>query len=197
MALTISALGTNVNDWALGEFTGSSYFTTVTAAHSAIDAVSLQATTAQVRTNRRAVLGGDDLATELGNSVELAFYGRVVGTESGPHASARVWGIRRLTRPDASKWFVGQILGDISITLGATKGAFLVGDAVEYNLGCDLKIVAPDRSLTPPGMRVTGQDSQRGLASVLFDGKGYRQFVIELRCLTGKSDRMGVMTCML
>lgn len=53
------------------------------------------------------------------------------------------------------------------------------------------------RMLTPPGMRVTGQDSQRGLASVLFDGKGYRQFVIELRCLTGKSDRMGVMTCML
>mgnify|MGYP000874459481 CR=1 FL=1 len=197
MALTITALGTNVNDWALGEFAGSAYYTVVTAAHSAIDAVSLQATSPQANTNRRVVLGADDLATEKGNSFELAFYGKRVGTEAGPHGTARIWGIRRMTRPDASKYFVGQILGDISIYLGETKGAFLVGDSDEYNLACDLKVVAPDRSLTPPGMRVMGQDSQRGLASVLFDAKGYRQLVVELRCLTGKSDRMGVMTCML
>lgn len=197
MPLTIRALGTNLNDWSIGAFAGPVYVTTKpTADLSAFGSYSYNNTSPFIPGDNRIVLGGDNEDLEIGNTLQLSFFGQRTSS-SGLHGAARVWGVRRVTRPGGSKCFMGQPLGEISIILGSSTGAVVASPGTSYHLARDLKVVAPDRSLTPPGMRVIAADGTGGFCSVLFDAMGFRQFVIEVGINTDKTTDMGAMLCML
>lgn len=198
--LAITALGTNLNDWTVGAFDDggtTKYVTTsLTSALSAFSAYSYKDATSHLAAVIRIVLGGDNEDLQIGNTQRLSFFGRRTSPDR-LHGAARVWGVRRLTRVGGSKCFMGQPLGELSIILGSSTGAVLASGGTMYNMVRDLKVVAPDRALTPPGMRVAAPDASGGLCSVLFDAMGFRQFVVELGIDSTKTTDMGTMACML
>lgn len=198
--LAITALGTNLNDWAAGAFDDggtTKYATTsLTSALSAFSAYTYKDATPHAAGVNRVVLGGDNEDLQIGNTLQLSFFGQRISPD-GLHGAARVWGVRRLTRVGGSKCFMGQPLGELSIILGSSTGAVLASGGTSYHMARDLKVVAPDRTLTPPGMRVVAPDASGGFCSVLMDAMGFWQFVIELGRDSAKATDLGAVACML
>lgn len=108
----------------------------------------------------------------------LGFYGAPdTGITAPRTARARVWGISKAGADD----FGGTYLGELILRMGNTSpgsGTFL---NILNKFVCDIKVVAPDRSLTPPGMRVLGHDVNLGCAYVLLDAMGFLGIALQIR----------------
>jgi hypothetical protein len=110
------------------------------------------------------------------NCVKAFFYGQ--GTAGVSKAAVRIWGISRVNvGATPQDDYAGELLGQLTITLGAGTGA---GSGTFNGKNFVDKIsVDVDTSNLPPGIRITGDVASK-LACLMIDATGYQFIIIEI-----------------
>jgi hypothetical protein len=115
--------------------------------------------------------------TEEFNQIKALFYGE--GTAGSATASIRIWGLSRAYAAGvAQDDYVGELLGQLTVTLGAGTGA--ASGTFASKKFVDTISVDTDSSNLPPGIRVSG-DIAGMIASLMIDAVGYKYIIIEIK----------------
>ncbi len=128
------------------------------------------------------IMTGSSGPLPFGNIFVMMFHGllRTGGylTTLPRTATVRLWGMEPLNGSDD---YAGTALGDLRLKFGLTDGESGTDVPTNNRFACDIRVVPPDISLTPPGMRVMGQNSSRGAAHVVVDSMGFTHIIAQLR----------------
>ncbi len=128
------------------------------------------------------IMTGSSGPLPFGNIFVMMFHGqlRTGGFDSDlPRtATVRLWGMEPLNGSDD---YAGTPLGDLKLKLGNTAGKSGTDVGTNNRFVCDVRVVPPDISLTPPGIRVMGQNASQGAAHVVVDSMGFTHIVAQLR----------------
>lgn len=118
----------------------------------------------------------------FGNIFVMMFHGKLAGGsfDSGlPRtATVRLWGMEPINSSDD---YAGTPLGDLRLKLGNTAGKSGTDVPTDNRFVCDVRVVPPDISLTPPGIRVIGQNASTGAANVCIDSLGFTHIIAQLK----------------
>lgn len=136
-----------------------------------------------------AVIGTDTDDLEVANTLALMFYGATTssGITSG-EARARIWAISEAAhQSEVGAAWMGTLLADVTLRFGSTTiptSDIFPGppSGIPFRFACDL-LITSDRTLTPPALRVVGQDSEAGTALLLFDSIGAASIAVQLTVL--------------
>jgi len=111
------------------------------------------------------------------NQIKALFYGE--GTAGTSKAAVRVWAVSRVQVSGVDKVdYVGELLGELTITLGAGPGT--TGGEFASKKFVDKITVTTDASNLPPGIRISGDVSGKA-ASLMIDAAGYAYVIIEIK----------------
>lgn len=92
-------------------------------------------------------------------------------------ATVRLWGSEpTVGNPE----YAGTPLGDLKLKMGLTPGVVDTPVSPLNRFVCDIRVIPPDISLTPPGIRVVGQNSSRGAAHVIIDSLGFTHIIAQI-----------------
>lgn len=117
------------------------------------------------------------------NGLLLFFYG-TPGSSPVPGsgtATANIWlGFDETTSDGATTNFGAIYLGQVKLHFGTTPGdnATYINDT--HRFFCDIDVIAPDRALTPPGLRPMGGDASEGAANLFFDTLGAKYVIVQI-----------------
>ncbi len=140
---------------------------------------------------------------ELANSLALVFYG-APRTSATQEARARIWAVSQgaLIGHNPGAW-MGMHLGDLLLKQGATtiptNSEVIPIDVdppnnVQFQFVSDI-LITSDRSLTPPAMRVVGQDATKGACMLLLDSIGAACIVVQLTVRRSDGGAAGMLNC--
>lgn len=117
----------------------------------------------------------------FGNFFVMMFHGELETEEYDDDlprtGTVRLWGMEPLVGSDD---YAGTPLGDLKLYFGNTRGKNGTAILPSNRFVRDIKVVPPDISLTPPGMRVMGQNNSQGAAHVVLDSMGFTHVVAQL-----------------
>jgi hypothetical protein len=136
------------------------------------------------------VLGSDTAPLDVANTLALVFYGAPrTGSGVVQEARVRVWSVSRgaLIGHSPGAW-MGTMIADATLKLGSTTiptdSAVIPIDEdppndVQLQFVSDI-LVTSDRTLTPPAIRVVGQDASSGACMLMFDSIGAESIIVQV-----------------
>lgn len=128
------------------------------------------------------IMTGSSSVLPFGNMFIMMFHGELEGgsfnTNLPSTATVRLWGMEPLNGSDD---YAGTPLGDLRLKLGITPGKGSTPVPAADRFVCDIRVIPPDISLTPPGLRTLGQNNSRGAANVLVDSLGFSHIIAQFR----------------
>lgn len=144
----------------------------------------------------------EDDPVELANSLALVFYGSTREGSYVQEARARIWAVSQgaLVGHSPGAW-MGMHLGDLLLKLGTTEVQPYDNSVIPGGTSTNpMKfvsdiIITSDRSLTPPAMRVVGQDATEGACMLLLDSIGAACIVVQLTVKRSDGGAAGMLNC--
>ncbi len=134
------------------------------------------------RSESVSIMTGSSSVLPLGNMFIMMFHGELEGGSFNAAlpstATVRLWGMEPLNGSDD---YAGTPLGDLRLKLGITPGKGSTPVPAADRFVCDIRVIPPDISLTPPGQRTLGQNNSRGAANVVFDSLAFTHILAQLR----------------
>ncbi|MBX3359865.1 MAG: hypothetical protein KF705_00275 [Phycisphaeraceae bacterium] len=134
------------------------------------------------RSDSVTIMTGSSGPLPFGNIFVMMFHGQLrsggFDSDLPRTATVRLWGMQPLNGSDD---YAGTPLGDLKLKLGNTGGKSGTDIPLNNRFVCDVRVVPPDISLTPPGIRVMGQNASQGAAHVVVDSLGFTHIVAQLR----------------
>lgn len=128
------------------------------------------------------IMTGSSGPLPFGNIFVMMFHGKLAGgsfdSDLPRTATVRLWGMEPINGSDD---YAGTPLGDLRLKLGNTIGKSGTDVPTDNRFVCDVRVVPPDISLTPPGIRVMGQNTSQGAAHVVVDSMGFTHMIAQLR----------------